>query len=350
MTTPASSNITLPGPGISSPRSIPRDIPQDDKDPSGDVHPDQYSSFGFRRSHIPTDIDIRSISSHAQAEALVQRAQQSILEMDDIPPDDNSLLSSGRSPLSAKLAVYGESLALERRLKRVEEGMTGEDSSLSAEEENEGLPVAVFTRDAGRRTASPRVRDMRTLEGSKSTNPSRSRIRQPRRPNTSDSTSSTRSSFLFSNERGRGYHQPSHSASIVGTYPQSTEDVTIIGHSPTPQPSLLSPHSPLQRSTNLPPLNRSRTPDPASDDLTIVDHVPLSRCITAPAAESFADVLAANGKHDSTTRLTTSANILTRMAFSSKDGSQPAGSISMSPRGHEQKSRFGIKSLFKGKS
>jgi hypothetical protein len=125
MTTPASSNNTLPGPGISSPRSIPREISgvtQDDKDPSYDASPDQHSSVGFRRSHIPMDIDIRSISSHAQAEALVQRAQQSILEMEDIP-DDNNPLSSGRLPLSAKLAAYGESLALERRLERVEEGI-----------------------------------------------------------------------------------------------------------------------------------------------------------------------------------------------------------------------------------
>src|ERR1700685_3214420 len=98
--------------------------------------------------------------------------------MDDIP--DDNLLSSGRSPLSAKLAAYGESLALERRLKRVEEGMTGEDS-LSAEE-SEVPAVAVFTRDAGRKTASPRIRDMRALEGPKSMNTSRSRIRQPRRP------------------------------------------------------------------------------------------------------------------------------------------------------------------------
>jgi hypothetical protein len=36
-----------------------------------------------RRSHVPTDSDTRSISSHAQAEALVQRAQQSILDMYD---------------------------------------------------------------------------------------------------------------------------------------------------------------------------------------------------------------------------------------------------------------------------
>jgi hypothetical protein len=74
------------------------------------------------------------------------------------------------------------------------------------------------------------------------------------------------------NKGARGYHQPSHSASLVGTYLQSTEDVTITGHSPTPQQSLLSPHSPPRHSTNLQPLNRSCTPDPASDDLTTVNH------------------------------------------------------------------------------
>jgi hypothetical protein len=153
------------------------------------------------------------------------------------------------------------------------------------------------------------------------------------------------SNFLFSvyERAGSGYHPSSHSASVVGTYPQSTEDVTIIGHSPTPQPSLLSAHSSPQPFTNLPHFYRFRTPDPASDDLTTVNHVPLSLCITALAAESFADVLVANGKHDSTTRLMTSASKLTRMGFSSKDGSQPAGSISVS-RGHEPKSPFGEKS------
>jgi hypothetical protein len=185
-TTPATSHLTLPGPTISSPRSIPRDIfglTPDDKELLSSP-PDHQTSLGTRRPHVPTDIDIRSISSHAQAEALVQRAQQDILEMEGVP-DDNNPLSSGRSPLSAKLAAYGESLALERRLKRVEEGMTGEDPRSVEDDE---LPVSVvFTRDIGRKSGSPRVRDIRVLEAPKSMNPSRSRIRQPRRPNTSDS-------------------------------------------------------------------------------------------------------------------------------------------------------------------
>jgi hypothetical protein len=67
----------------------------------------------------------------------------------------------------------------------VEEGITGEDSL--SPEESEVPAIAVFTCDAGRKTASPRIRDMRVSEGPKLMNPSQSRIRQPRRPNTSDS-------------------------------------------------------------------------------------------------------------------------------------------------------------------
>ena len=163
--------------------------------------------------------------------------------MDDIP--DYNSLSSGRSPLSAKLAAYGESLALERRFKRVEEGMTGKDA-LSAEE-SEVPAVAVFRCDAIRKTTSPQIRDTRVLEGPKSTNPSRSRIRQLRRPNTRDSgmflsfflqriksqsalcsVSSSKSSFLFTNERARGYHQSYHSISVVGTYLQGM--VPLLNH------------------------------------------------------------------------------------------------------------------------
>src|SRR6266436_7057212 len=45
---------------------------QDGKDPSCDAPPDQHLSFSLWWSHIPAYINIRSISSHAQAEALDQ--------------------------------------------------------------------------------------------------------------------------------------------------------------------------------------------------------------------------------------------------------------------------------------
>ena len=90
------------------------------------------------RAH-PLDIDIRAISSHAQAEALVQRAQKDILDLQNVDIELPGLvvgstgssvlgslgnvatLPSGRTPLSAKLAAYGESLAIERRFKEREE-------------------------------------------------------------------------------------------------------------------------------------------------------------------------------------------------------------------------------------
>lgn len=154
---------------------------------------------GGRRAHTPGEIDIRSISSHAQAEALVQAAQQSILDMDisgsgvgkegivnGLPSplfDGDELI--GRSPLSARLAAYGETLALERRLKRAEE-----DRIAKGKDEQTSPTLMLFTRDKESQR-SPRTKDRLMLPGanssSKQTNPSRQRIRQPRRPNTSDS-------------------------------------------------------------------------------------------------------------------------------------------------------------------
>ena len=146
----------------------------------------------------------------------------------------------------------------------------------------------------------------------------------------------------------RAYHQPSHSASAVDThpYPHSNNDSTTeTGRMPQSPLVPANPHPP----TNCLPLSRSRTPDPVSDDPTVpLDHISLSRFPTAPApeAESFSDISVTNGKYDPATRHTTS----TRMGFSAKEGPQPIISLSVSPRGQEQKSRFGIKSFFKAKS
>jgi hypothetical protein len=56
--------------------------------------------------------------------------QQSILDVEAEVEADIELLSGGLTPLSAKLAVYGESLALERRLKRAEEERNGDSQVL----------------------------------------------------------------------------------------------------------------------------------------------------------------------------------------------------------------------------
>ena len=78
---------------------------------------DYKGGLNERRAQAPLDIDITSISSHAEAEALVERARREALDW--VSTSDFSPLSSGtgRSPLSARLAAYGESLALERKLR-----------------------------------------------------------------------------------------------------------------------------------------------------------------------------------------------------------------------------------------
>ena len=73
-------------------------------------------SNGVANGRPTFEIDISAISSHAQAEALVQQTQKEILEMDE----QEILLTEatpGSTPLSARLAAYGESLALERKLR-----------------------------------------------------------------------------------------------------------------------------------------------------------------------------------------------------------------------------------------
>jgi hypothetical protein len=125
--TPANTETYLNDSSSSSPTSKPHDLRPPELGLTADdsvVFPHRLG-LGQKRSHTPLDIDIRSISSHAQAEALVQLAQQSIFEMaDQFTPSvepNSAVLSSGRSPLSARLAAYGESLAIERKLRQEEE-------------------------------------------------------------------------------------------------------------------------------------------------------------------------------------------------------------------------------------
>ena len=89
-----------------------------------------------------------------------------------------SLWVDGLTPLSAKLAMCGESLALERLLKSAKEER---NAYLQVLEDGGWATHATFTRDGCRSGESPRIRDMRPLESPGTTNQSRSRIRQPRR-------------------------------------------------------------------------------------------------------------------------------------------------------------------------
>ncbi|KAG6866419.1 hypothetical protein C0991_004704 [Blastosporella zonata] len=149
--------------------------------------------FDDRRHHIPPEINISSISSHAQAEAMVQRAQQDILQMvhsnEPTPVSGNT----GRSPLSAKLAAYGESLALERKLrekKELEERQALEQR-IRPRQTSDAEP---FIRSAAttptstslRRNGSNGVERQRSLEHRPNKTKLKSRGKDPKRPSTAE--------------------------------------------------------------------------------------------------------------------------------------------------------------------
>lgn len=148
------------------------------------ISPTSGLGSGERRVRAPLDINISSISSHAQAEALVQRAQQDILEMAHVmevsPLVDGT---AGRTPLSAKLAAYGESLALERRLR--EQEAAAREAKTDEMRPRSGTPISTHEGlGSGVDQRRERVERQHSL-GNKTTT-SRSRTKEPRRPSTAE--------------------------------------------------------------------------------------------------------------------------------------------------------------------
>ncbi|KII83319.1 hypothetical protein PLICRDRAFT_180577 [Plicaturopsis crispa FD-325 SS-3] len=272
----------------------------------------QGSDAAERRQRIPLDIQIRSVSSHAQAEALVQRAQRSILEMEESPVvEQEEVPKSARSPLSARLAAYGESLALERRLKQ--------EAAVAA-----GLGVNDAVADERTSTSTIEVEDRGLRKGE------RVRARTLTRPSTGSSERQTGDYPMFS------HHRFSRSTSNIDALAYT--EFSDVLH--TPLPSYTTPHhsaslsetavypSPTPPHASRP---RSRTPDPESPVMSAA----LNRVPTAPAQEPLPRHIATASK-------------LTRMGFSGPDVN--AGT---SPKQGGHKARFGIKSFmhsFKGKA
>ncbi|KAG2358927.1 hypothetical protein BDR07DRAFT_244699 [Suillus spraguei] len=77
-----------------------------------------------RVHRTPSGLNMSSVSSRAEVEALVQRAQQSVLDMAvDLEENTRRDQGTGRTALSLKLAMFGESLAMERRMKEEEDAV-----------------------------------------------------------------------------------------------------------------------------------------------------------------------------------------------------------------------------------
>ncbi|KAG5646227.1 hypothetical protein DXG03_004054 [Asterophora parasitica] len=223
-----------------------------------------------RRHHIPPEINISSISSHAQAEALVQKAQQDILEMAHSSGLTPTTGSTGRSPLSARLAAYGESLALERKLREEKEEQERRALGDRSEIPLHGEPFvgngAFTTTNTGRRNG---VERQHSLEHRPRRPKLTSRTKDPKRPSTAEGLS-PRSSDLA----GR-FYQTSQSASRFGTSPtsnslaeQDTASSDEQDSTTTPSKSATLPTPLTKRESSPGPARatRSRTPLPDRDD------------------------------------------------------------------------------------
>ncbi|KAG2015814.1 hypothetical protein CC2G_009051 [Coprinopsis cinerea AmutBmut pab1-1] len=158
-----------------------------------------------RRAHSPLDIDIGAISSHEQAKALVEKTRQDILELASGQDVGLTVSNTGSTPLSAKLAAYGESLALQRRLEEQEK--MGQESTPPSADDIISAPA---------RFVGHGVERQLSLDKAGRNHKPRTRGKDPRRPSTADGLSSRgpHNSF-FPGEHIRT-HQSSMSVSPPG--------------------------------------------------------------------------------------------------------------------------------------
>ncbi|KAF8070817.1 hypothetical protein FPV67DRAFT_1561538 [Lyophyllum atratum] len=222
--------------------------PPEPKYTNGNALTGAGSALNERRSHVPPDINISSISSHAQAEALVQKAQQDIIRMaqsNELTPVTGS---TGRSPLSARLAAYGESLALERKAEGIDDLHFTQTSSNTEPPLRNGATTPTST-GPSRRSGMER---QHSLEHRPIRPKSKSRMKDPKRPSTAEGLSPR------SVDQGGRFHQPSRSASGFGASPTSRLSIDQDMMSPDePGPTLI--HS---KSATLPTTRRDPSPAP----------------------------------------------------------------------------------------
>ncbi|KAI0686859.1 hypothetical protein BC835DRAFT_1378339 [Cytidiella melzeri] len=336
--TPSIQESTLPGPIFFAPSSsVPNDpSPFEGADDRKDqeivvVQPRSGLPGGKQqRPKTPGDIDIRSISTHAQAEALVALAQRRILDSyqsgsgGDLDEQEIKTLglsvSEGHTPLSARLAAYGESLAIERRFKQqVEEEETkkrsGRRSSAlvnsvsastlvadpgrvngSGEEEGEGGVRAV---GLGRQMSLQERSSSREEGESWKQNGSLTSLPKPSRallitPPRMDATS------VSNPERTCRLHRAFGSSSNLNILPTA------------PYSQFRSDSLPVERYAS----PRSRTPDPPIYDPPTLG-APLTRYQTCPTEDSYGyDSSARTPKERQTAR----AQKLAKMGFSGSGG------------------------------
>ncbi|KAJ7668485.1 hypothetical protein DFH06DRAFT_982835 [Mycena polygramma] len=176
---------------------LPLQVQLEDEDGGGEVQvgPKLLTAnrLNERRTHTPVDINLSLISSHAQAEALVQKELQDILEM-PVAPDAKA---AGWTPLSARLAAYGESLELERKFRS--------DLTPPADDETPTItrPLMSGRSDQSLGQRQSRVDRQNSLDVKPTS--ARRRPKESRRPHTSSGTDSPSAECKFHSPTSNSY-------------------------------------------------------------------------------------------------------------------------------------------------
>ncbi|KAJ7690684.1 hypothetical protein B0H17DRAFT_584408 [Mycena rosella] len=258
----------------------------------------QANRLKERRSHTPLDINLSLISSHAQAEALVQKELQDILEMPVVSAD--AKVATGWTPLSARLAAYGESLELERKF-RTEVTPVDEETPTVARPQPAGASSKAAA--SARRAAGSRHNGV-DRQSSLDLKPSsaRRRLKEPKRPHTSSGTESP------STESAPTHHS-SRSTSAVSSQ-SDLRSIPIVVKSAATAAEVANANYRVRRArTPDPELGLSRVSSLDGIDSADTELGPtLTRVSTAPIPPT-------REKRD-LARHIASANKLTRMGFS----------------------------------
>ncbi|KAF8170314.1 hypothetical protein K438DRAFT_2024493 [Mycena galopus ATCC 62051] len=255
-----------------------------------------------RRTPTPLDINLSLISSHTQAQALVQKELQDILEMPVVSAD---VKTANFVPLSARLAAYGESLQLERKFRP-----DGTSPISPVEETPTEARLQARKASSANSTLSPRSRPGHNgvdRQNSVDVKPSRKRVKEPKRPHTSSGTDSPSTESMPT-------HQSSRSTSAVSSIAdlRAERTVPIVAQTAVTAAEVARANDRVRR---------ARTPDPqvglsrvsSLDGVESIDvelGPVLTRVSTAPMTPSPRD------KSRDIQKQMASASKLTRMGFS----------------------------------
>ncbi|KAG1745450.1 uncharacterized protein EDB91DRAFT_1120953 [Suillus paluster] len=317
-----------------------------------------------RVRRTPSGLDISSISSRAEVEALVQRAQQSVLDLAvDLEGSTRRDKGTGRTPLSLRLAMFGESLAFERRIKEEEEGVVVVDAGTTPVGNGVGLGDRSLLS-----SSRPGVVNMQFSSSSGSGTSSEDRSLEDRTRVPSDEIRRTASADFrrtfsdtqydditrTSNDTRRTRSPPPRTQKSFETFAYTPPRARTPDLYDTDDAELMG--IPLSRISTAPThmgqnVSKTRNISPTARNISTTRNIsPTARNISSTTARNIPTPASRNAspatRNLSSSPAARSVNKLSRMGFSTLEGWQPAPMTTCSP---PAKQRFGgIRTIVRG--